>query len=170
MDHIVIVDPGGTPAGSVITESEKPGIEAKGGVTLPCYPKHLIDSGVGGFEVREHGRGLILESLSAQMFAPMVLFADPDCRKVHWAMGIEFGDPSKVTGSLGLTADTRQMCGEKLDVSSSDTFVLKPTKAGRAILKGSATIRPHHPGLYTFAWYGAGAGARVMWTALTATP
>ena len=170
-DWIVMVDPGGLPTGTVITGEEKLIVEACGGITLPGFPKHLKDSGIGGYSMRFHGNGIELTGAQgSQLIAPMVLFADPEVSRIHWAVGLEYGAPSTVSGTLGLSIDRTQRAGEVIDLSDANPFPLRAERSGKTAVRGVASIRPMHAAIYAFAWYGAGTGARVMWTALTATP
>lgn len=182
MKHVVVWDPEDKYRdGSLVDDGVAAMVNGRGGSALPVDAT-LFELGCGGYMRRGWGAGWPVDFSIPKMFCPLTLYVTKEHRMVHWTARlvstIALSGPGVVDprrdGTIQLAAST----------SRGNTYQapLTPKATAKRLLDlgaldadggwnigGNAVVNVREEGNHAFALYGAGAGVRVVWAAITAT-
>lgn len=151
-------------------------VAGRGGVVLPCVPDLFRRSGVGGYHKRSWGSGIPLDGTAPRQVSPMLVYAVPELRMVHWAARlVPGGAPRTRTGFLRLAPDGTQAVPNRMGLTSDPAAPDNVTidKLGPADARGGWNVGGHcliavpGPGHYPLSLYGVADGLRVAWSAVS---
>ena len=184
--HVVIYDPRDEYwEGALIDAEVAQVLRARKAVTLPIEPQHLHRSAVGGYYRRAWGSGWQLASSIPRMHCPIILFAQPSSvpgsGRLNVAMRLvpdpellvrlregarlsgaiqvaaESGQPGAHSGGFAPAPDTRVDVAQLGPIDEED---------GWTVYAGGSLNVPVE-GFFSCALYGAAAGLRVAWVAVS---
>jgi hypothetical protein len=183
--HVVVLDPRNEYWEGALVDVETAGaLRARRVVTLPIEPELVRRSAIGGYFRRSWGSGWPIGTKVPKMHCPMVLFVakGDGLRNLHWAARLVpespeiarlVGEGGHLTGTLQLTGDSGQ------PAASSGGFLPGPGASVNAALigpldedggwtvYGTGLIEAPVDEIFSCALYGAVAGMRVAWAAIS---
>jgi hypothetical protein len=176
---IIVWDPiGSRLEGEVVSDVQALQLAARGVVLLPATPRLFQLSGVGGFTKRSWGDGQMLDMAIPKLNCPLTIYLAKELRTLHWAVRLVPASAAARaglgarSGQLRLTADGNQPgvvnASYQPEGSPVDLRALPDADMhGGWTITGKGIVSPSGDGYAGFALYGAGAGVRVLWAALT---
>jgi hypothetical protein len=183
--HVVVHDPRNEFWEGGLVEAQTASVlRARRVVTLPIEPELVRRSAVGGYFRRSWGSGWPLGTPAPRMACPMVLFvaAGDELRSLHWAARLlpdsaalarQIGEGGRLAGTLRLSADTGQPGASSAGFSAGarshvDVATLGPLdEEGGWTVYGNGVIDAPRDGMFACSLYGAVAGLRVAWAAIS---
>jgi len=172
-DAYVVVDDvvGMFRAGLVVTSDRARQIDSRGGCTLPCVPE-LFQYANGGFALRHWGDGIQLTEYPAHV-SPLVLYATPMFKELHWAVYVRSRDGTPLQGALQLLSSTHHETSGLARVRDSARITIQSCVVNGeaiAIVRGRAKIDVAQVGFCPVSFYGHSTNASLVWAAVTQTP
>lgn len=179
---IVVEDPKGEYwEGAVVNQEYATVLKSRGVALLQVEPHLFRASAIAGFFKRAWGSGWPLDALAPRMHCPMTLYAFKELQALHWAARIVPASQAvadqmaegKGVGTLRFTGDTGQCVGFAGGIMNTGGCYIeaqklgKPDERGGWTVGGSTVLQVQTEGLFACALYGAAAGLRVVWAAVS---
>jgi hypothetical protein len=184
--HVVIFDPRDEYwEGALVNLETAHVLRSRRVVTLPVNPALINKSAVGGYYRRSWGSGWLLADSIPRMHCPIVLYASPS--EVVGQGRLDFAarlvpdapyvgrarEGMKFAGAIRITAESGQPYSHSGGFSPDhdtcyDIAKLPPIdEDGGWTIQGGAQLNVPGDGFFSAALYGAAAGLRVVWLAVS---
>lgn len=179
IQHIVVWDPRGkVNEGSLIQgEGYAAELQRAGVVTLPVDPEFFSRNPVAGFASRHWGPGWPYTGRRSTVGCAMLLYVTPAAKWVHWVARARALDEEAREGMLRLTnlggmaatvGGGLSATSQAIDLSSLTDE--NRTEDGEWILRGQVQLHLTTEAYVAMAIQGAGAGIRILQSAVSLTP
>ena len=174
--QVVIFDPEGIELeGELLTGNRAEVARARGVVCLPVVPDAIRRSAFAGWAKRSYGSGWLYTSHQGTRGCPIMLHASPVLPIIHWKAQVAVdASLGTVGGTLRLAIDTAQLGAHPAGLMPESNPVVigalgEPDARGGWIVGGRARANIPADMFLALQLYGALAGARVQWFAVSQT-
>jgi len=184
--HVVIYDPKDEYWEGALIEPEVAHlIRARKAITLPIEPEHLHRSAVGGYYRRAWGSGWPLSASLPKMHCPIILFASPSYVPGSGRLNVAVRlvpdievlpfllSGGKLSGAIQIAAESGQPGAHSGGFAPAEDTRVDVAQLGPMDEEGGWTVyagghlNVPGEGFFSCALYGAAAGLRVAWCAVS---
>jgi hypothetical protein len=179
--HIVVYDPKNEYwEGGLVTQEQATQLGARGVITMPIAMELMKRSGVGGFHKRAWGSGVPIDVNVPAVHCPLTLFCAPEYNVLRLVARLQCNpafvgklrEGEKLIGQIRLSQDTGQstpftagLSGNTHPIAAGDLGA--PDAQDGWFVRAQAHLAVPMEGHYGFGLYGAIAGVRVAWAAVS---